>query len=205
MRWSVRDLLVAHRLTGAGLDPGQVEELTRDIEWRTIRLSEEGEKEDQGLAILLAIVLLMILYSSILMWGQIVMTSIIEEKGSRVIEVVASGVPTQLLAGKPLGVYGKKPTFPELLHWVGRRQHPREGRVHRREHDAVPTEPGGRAAVAPGLTVPPRSRVRATAPAQGSARRWARSGRWPRSRRRLRRIWRATTFSSRPVVEVDAA
>ena len=105
MRWRVRDLLVAHRLTDAGLDPGQVEELTRDMEWRTIQLSEEGDKEEQGLAILLAIVLLMILYTSILMWGQIVMTSIIEEKGSRVIEVVASGVPpTQLLAGKLLGV-----------------------------------------------------------------------------------------------------
>ena len=105
MRWSVRDLLIAHRLADAGLDPDQVEELTRDMEWRTIRLSEEGEEEEQGLSIVLAIILLMILYMSILMWGQIVMTSIIEEKSSRVIEVVASGVPpTQLLAGKLLGV-----------------------------------------------------------------------------------------------------
>ena len=48
----------------------------------------------------------MILYASILMWGQgAVMTSVIEEKSSRVIEVVASGRPsTQLLAGKLLGV-----------------------------------------------------------------------------------------------------
>jgi ABC-2 type transport system permease protein len=105
IRWSVRDLLVAHRLTDAGLDADQVQELTRDMEWRTIRLSEEGEKEDEGLGILLAIVLLMILYTSILMWGQVVMGGVIEEKNSRVIEVVASGVPsTQLLAGKLLGV-----------------------------------------------------------------------------------------------------
>ena len=105
IRWSVRDLLVAHRLTDAGLDPDRVKELTRDMEWRTIRLSEEGEKEDEGLGILLAIVLLMILYTSILMWGQVVMGGVIEEKSSRVIEVVASGVPsTQLLAGKLLGV-----------------------------------------------------------------------------------------------------
>jgi len=105
IRWSVRDLLVAHRLADAGLDPDRVKELTRDMEWRTIRLSEEGEKEDEGLGILLAIVLLMILYTSILMWGQVVMGGVIEEKSSRVIEVVASGVPsTQLLAGKLLGV-----------------------------------------------------------------------------------------------------
>jgi len=105
IRWSVRDLLVAHRLADAGLDPDRVKELTRDMEWRTIRLSEEGEREDEGLGILLAIVLLMILYTSILMWGQVVMAGVIEEKSSRVIEVVASGVPsTQLLAGKLLGV-----------------------------------------------------------------------------------------------------
>ena len=105
MRWTVRDLLVAHRLAGAGLDPDQVQELTRDMEWRTIRLSEEGEREDEGVGLLLAIVLLMILYTSILMWGQVVMGGVIEEKSSRVIEVVASGVPpTQLLAGKLLGV-----------------------------------------------------------------------------------------------------
>ena len=105
MRWMVRDLLVAHRLTDAGLDSDRVQELTRDMEWRTIRLSEEGEREEEGLGILLAIVLLMILYTSILMWGQVVMGGVIEEKSSRVIEVVASGVPpTQLLAGKLLGV-----------------------------------------------------------------------------------------------------
>jgi ABC-2 type transport system permease protein len=105
MRWALRDLLVAHRLAEAGLDPDRVKELTRDMEWRTIRLSEEGEREEEGLGILLAIVLLMILYTSILMWGQVVMGGVIEEKSSRVIEVVASGVPpTQLLAGKLLGV-----------------------------------------------------------------------------------------------------
>ncbi len=105
MRGKVEEVVQSHRLAEAGLDPDQVQKLTRGLEWRTIRLSEEGEREDQGLAILFSIILLMILYTSILMWGQVVMTSIIEEKSSRVIEVVASGVaPTQLLAGKLLGV-----------------------------------------------------------------------------------------------------
>jgi ABC-2 type transport system permease protein len=105
MEWRIQEVVVAHRVADAGLDPGRVKELTRDLDLRTIRLSEEGEREDQGLGILLPIILLMILYTSILMWGQVVMTSIIEEKSSRVIEVVASGVaPTSLLAGKLLGV-----------------------------------------------------------------------------------------------------
>jgi ABC-2 type transport system permease protein len=105
MKGKVQEVVVSHRVADAGLDPGRVGELTRGLDLRTIRLSEEGEREDQGLAVLFSIILLMILYTAILMWGQVVMTSIIEEKSSRVIEVVASGVaPTSLLAGKLLGV-----------------------------------------------------------------------------------------------------
>jgi ABC-2 type transport system permease protein len=101
----VSEVVVSHRLSAAGIDPGQVKDLTRGLDLRTVRLTQAGEKEDRGVAVIFSIVLLMILYTSILMWGQVVMTSIIEEKTSRVIEVVASGVPpTQLLAGKLLGV-----------------------------------------------------------------------------------------------------
>jgi ABC-2 type transport system permease protein len=105
IRGKVREVVVSHRLADAGLDPGQVNDLTRGLQWRTIRLSEEGEREDKGVAIIFAIILLMILYATILMWGQVVMAGVIEEKSSRVIEVLASAVPpTQLLAGKLLGV-----------------------------------------------------------------------------------------------------
>jgi len=72
-----------------------------------VRVSEQGEREDKGAAMLLAMILMMMLYAGLLMWGQAVMTSVIEEKTSRVVEVMASGVPpTTLLTGKLLGVGG---------------------------------------------------------------------------------------------------
>jgi ABC-2 type transport system permease protein len=102
---TVSGVLVTRRLTSAGLDPARVNDLTRSLDMKTIRLSEQGEREDEGAAMILAMVLLMILYVGILMWGQAVMTSVIEEKTSRVVEVMASGVPsTTLLLGKLLGV-----------------------------------------------------------------------------------------------------
>jgi ABC-2 type transport system permease protein len=105
MERTVSDVLVGRRLTGAGLDPAKVKDLTKELDLKTIRLSEKGEREDQGAAMVFSIILLMILYVSILMWGQAVMTSVIEEKTSRVVEVMAAGVsPTTLLAGKLLGV-----------------------------------------------------------------------------------------------------
>jgi len=107
MERAVNDVLVASRLAAAGLDAARVKELTRELDLRTVRLSASGEREDRGMAMLFAVILMMILYTSTLMWGQIVMTSTIEEKTSRVVEVVGSGIgPTTLLAGKLVGVGG---------------------------------------------------------------------------------------------------
>jgi ABC-2 type transport system permease protein len=105
MERAVSGVVVGLRLAEAGLDPGKVKDRTRELDLRTIRLSETGEREDRGAAMLFSIILLMILYMSILLWGNAVMTSVIEEKTSRVVEVMAAGVsPTTLLAGKLLGV-----------------------------------------------------------------------------------------------------
>jgi len=105
MERTVSAVLVSRRLASAGLDPTKVKDMTRELDMKTIRLSEQGEREDQGAATILALILLMILYASILIWGQAVLTSVIEEKTSRVVEVMAAGVPsTTLLLGKMLGV-----------------------------------------------------------------------------------------------------
>jgi len=105
MERALSDVLVGRRLADAGLDPGKVKNLTKELDLKTIRLTEAGEREDRGAAVLFSVILLMILYVSILMWGQMVMTSVIEEKTSRVVEVMAAGVSaTTLLAGKLLGV-----------------------------------------------------------------------------------------------------
>ncbi len=117
MQGTLSDLLRSERLRGAGLDPARIAGLSKDLEMKTIQLSEKGEREDRGAAILVAVVLMMILYMSILMWGQVVMTGVIEEKSSRVIEVLASGVPaTQLLAGKLLGIGAAG--FTQLVVWT---------------------------------------------------------------------------------------
>ncbi len=117
MERTLSDLMVGRRLESAGLDPTRIKQLTRELSFKTIQLSEHGEREDRGAAMVFSIVLLMILYMSIVMWGQAVMTGVIEEKGSRVIEVLASGVPsTLLLSGKLLGIGAAG--FTQLAVWT---------------------------------------------------------------------------------------
>ena len=71
-------------------------------------LSAEGEEEEATssmVAYLLGLVLGMMLYMFLIIYGSMVMTSVIEEKGSRVLDVLVSSVsPFQLMMGKILGV-----------------------------------------------------------------------------------------------------
>ncbi len=73
---------------------------------QTFTLGDDGEKEtSSAISYMIGIVMMMILYMFILMYGQMVMTSIIEEKANRVLEVVVSSVkPYTLLMGKLLGI-----------------------------------------------------------------------------------------------------
>jgi ABC-2 type transport system permease protein len=115
---TVSDTLVGRRLADAGLDTTRIRALTRKIDLTTIRVTAAGEREDRGATMIFSIVLLMILYTTVLMWGQAVMTGVIEEKTSRVVEVIASSVSSvKFLAGKLLGVGAAGLT--QFLVWSG--------------------------------------------------------------------------------------
>jgi ABC-2 type transport system permease protein len=69
---------------------------------RTLEPSETEEDQAKEVA---ALVGLMLLYISILIFGQFVMMGVMEEKQTRVVEVVLSRVkPTQVLTGKVIGI-----------------------------------------------------------------------------------------------------
>ncbi len=95
-------------------DIDNLEQIIKDVEANvtltTYRndLQDEGEAEEatsSGVAYLLGLVLGMMLYMFLLIYGSMVMTSVIEEKGSRVLDVLVSSVkPFELMMGKILGV-----------------------------------------------------------------------------------------------------
>lgn len=66
---------------------------------------EPTEATSSGLSYVLGFVMGMVLYMFIVIYGSMVMTSVIEEKGSRVLDVLVTSVsPFQLMTGKILGV-----------------------------------------------------------------------------------------------------
>lgn len=101
----VRDTFVACRLQGEGLAAERIEGLTRRPDVRRIRVTESGAREDRGGTFFLSMILLTMLYSSLAMWGAALMNGVIEEKTSRVVEVMVSAMPTaELFLGKLAGV-----------------------------------------------------------------------------------------------------
>jgi ABC-2 type transport system permease protein len=83
-----------------------MEDVTADVKMTTIRIDQEKDTETSSeLSYFLSLIMDMMLYMFILIYGQMVMTSIIEEKNNRVLEIVVSSVkPFQLMLGKIAGV-----------------------------------------------------------------------------------------------------
>jgi ABC-2 type transport system permease protein len=94
------------RLADAGYDPDKVGELSAQVRLRTIREDERGSRAEGGAAgFILAYVLFFMLFLTILIWGQQVMNGVLEEKGSRAVEVIISSVkPFDLMMGKLAGI-----------------------------------------------------------------------------------------------------
>lgn len=102
---ALSSLITNLRLRDEGLDPAKIEGLTRRARVTMMKVSESGDKEDRGQTFGASYVLVMILYTTILMYGITVMRSVIEEKTSRVVEIMLSAVrPAELMAGKIIGV-----------------------------------------------------------------------------------------------------
>lgn len=83
-----------------------MQDVTADVRMTTIRIDQEEDTETSSeFSYFLSLIMDMLLYMFILIYGQMVMTSIIEEKNNRVLEIVVSSVrPFQLMLGKITGV-----------------------------------------------------------------------------------------------------
>lgn len=105
----IEDAVRDQKLKSYNIDNLQqiLDETETNVNLSTIRVDDKGEGESTSSFLSFGIGLFstFILYMFLLMYGQMVMTSIIEEKSNRVLELVVSSVkPTQLMLGKILGV-----------------------------------------------------------------------------------------------------
>jgi ABC-2 type transport system permease protein len=115
----VRQQVLAQRLQSEGIDAKRVSALTgARLEVRTEKIGDRGREKGSGLGTaLFGNVIALLLYMMIVLYGQTVLRGVMEEKTTRVAEVVVSSVKTDtLLAGKILGIGLVAVT--QVLAWV---------------------------------------------------------------------------------------
>lgn len=114
--WTVerilRDAVIDRRYQVRGLDPAMLAEI-RSVPVRRVELGEEQgreqvQSEGQRVARMMApFAFMYLIFIGIVGMGQHMITSIIEEKNSRIVEMLLSSIsPFQLMAGKILGLAG---------------------------------------------------------------------------------------------------
>jgi ABC-2 type transport system permease protein len=103
----VRSVVLADQMARAGIDAKQVDAFSHiRLDIHTQRIGDKGVEKGNSVAVmLLGYGVALLLYMMIVVYGQAIMRSVLEEKSTRVAEVVVSSVDTDtLLAGKILGV-----------------------------------------------------------------------------------------------------
>ena len=103
---ALNGVVIGKRLKKEGLEPQKIAQYIKRVDMRTIKLTKKGEEEeDTGGTFLISYLLVFILYMTLFFYGAIIMRSVIEEKNSRVVEVILSSLtPFQLMIGKIFGV-----------------------------------------------------------------------------------------------------
>lgn len=102
----INRVIEEERLELADAPPAVVEILRANVPLRSLTLTEEGTSGDTSIASsAFGYVIGFIIYMAMFIYGSIVIQGVVEEKQSRVVEVIVSSVrPFDLLMGKVLGI-----------------------------------------------------------------------------------------------------
>ena len=99
--------------------PKIMQDVQVDVSMTTFRLDDDQETETSSVtSYAIGMIMSLMLYMFIMLYGQMVMTSIIEEKNNRVLEIVVSSVkPSALMMGKICGI--GLVALTQILIWAG--------------------------------------------------------------------------------------
>jgi len=99
---AVNGLALARRLVDQGVDPTILQPVSLEV---TALQPAADDADEVGEKALVAFVSILLLYTLLIFFGQFIAQGVVEEKASRVIEVLLAAVrPWQLLAGKIIGL-----------------------------------------------------------------------------------------------------
>ena len=95
----------SQRLADAKIDEDQVENLSGGVNLSVKKISEKGDEKDSEGAFAAAFIVGLMIYLTLLIYGQQIMAAVVEEKETRIAEILfSSAKPFELMLGKLIGV-----------------------------------------------------------------------------------------------------
>ncbi|MGM0945762.1 MAG: ABC transporter permease [Bacteroidota bacterium] len=116
---SLKKKIEEQRLFEAGIDPKIITEVRTNVAIKAITLDQQGGEKVSDATVNYAIGFLagILIYLFIFIYGNQIMQGVIEEKSSRIVEILVSSLkPFQLMLGKIIGIAGVGLT--QLLIWI---------------------------------------------------------------------------------------
>ncbi len=107
MRYSLHNAVMRERFGRENIDPELVEELTARVRFDAYEVGKSGETSEGNelVSFMIPFASMFILFMSIFINGQLLLRSVMEERTSRVVEILLSSAnPTQIMTGKILGL-----------------------------------------------------------------------------------------------------
>lgn len=105
IRHALNSAVIERRLVERGVHLDNLRDMMHGVELDLVKVSSSGETQDNGQSVLVQISIVMILYITLVVYGVMTMRSVVEEKTTRIVEILASSVkPAQLLTGKIVGI-----------------------------------------------------------------------------------------------------
>ncbi|MFN2501571.1 MAG: ABC transporter permease [Pyrinomonadaceae bacterium] len=115
---AVNEAVRSQRLADAHIDEGLLRNLSQNVAFEAKSISESGEEKDSDTLFIASLAIGMMIYITLTIYGQVIMGAVVEEKETRIAEILfSSATPFQLMFGKLVGVGLAGLT--QLAIWVG--------------------------------------------------------------------------------------
>ncbi len=108
----------SQRLADANISESMVKDISRNVVFESKSIDEKGEEKDSDMLFIASLAIGMMIYISLAIYGQVIMGAVVEEKETRIAEILFSSArPFELMFGKLAGVGLAGLT--QLAIWVG--------------------------------------------------------------------------------------
>jgi ABC-2 type transport system permease protein len=102
---ALNEAVRSERLARANIDEKRLKELSQNVSLNVNKISERGEEKDDGGSFGAAFVIGILIYITLAIYGQAILGAIVEEKETRIAEILFSSArPFELMMGKLVGV-----------------------------------------------------------------------------------------------------